>query len=141
VSRHAAGVSYGFGSVIIAASRPRHFYAVNPSPRASPAKNEPQRPIWSPTLTERDKSHRHRSPAAMMHDSLPIPVAFSPDGRRIVSGSLDGTARIWDADTSEVVGILEDQSGPVMSVAVSLDGRQIVSGGVRRQLPLKMMVQ
>jgi WD40 repeat protein len=57
-------------------------------------------------------------------------VAFSPDGRRIVSGSLDGTARIWDADTSEVVGILEDQSGPVMSVAVSLDGRQIVSGGV-----------
>jgi hypothetical protein len=46
---------------------------VNPSPRASPAKNEPQRRIWSPTLTERDKSHRHRSPAAMMHDSLPIP--------------------------------------------------------------------
>jgi len=25
-------------------------------------------------------------------------VAFSPDGKRIVTGSLDKTARVWDAE-------------------------------------------
>ena len=28
-------------------------------------------------------------------------VAFSPDGRRVVSGSLDTTQRVWDAQIDE----------------------------------------
>ena len=31
-------------------------------------------------------------------------VAYSPDGRTVVSGSYDGTIRIWDAQTGAAVG-------------------------------------
>jgi WD40 repeat protein len=57
-------------------------------------------------------------------------VAFSQDGRRIVSGSDDNTIRVWDAATGDVVaGPLQ---GPdwVRSVAFSQDGRHVVSGYV-----------
>jgi WD40 repeat protein len=55
-------------------------------------------------------------------------VAFSPDGRRIVSGSLDGTVRIWDADTGQLFGEpLIGHTSLVLSIAFSPDGR-ITSG-------------
>ncbi|MGO9350188.1 MAG: TIR domain-containing protein [Mycobacterium sp.] len=56
-------------------------------------------------------------------------VAFSPDGRRIVSGGGDLTVRIWDADALRQVGApLTGHTGAVAGVAVSPDGRRIVSG-------------
>src|SRR6202022_2009489 len=58
-------------------------------------------------------------------------VAFSPDGRRIVSGSGDDTVRIWDADTHRQVGApLTGHTRAVVSVAFSPDGRRIVSGSL-----------
>jgi len=30
-------------------------------------------------------------------------VAFSPDGKRIVSGSGDKTVKVWDADTGKEI--------------------------------------
>ncbi|KAJ6597902.1 WD40-repeat-containing domain protein, partial [Mycena sp. CBHHK59/15] len=56
-------------------------------------------------------------------------VAFSPDGRLIVSSSYDHTIRIWDADTQmQVREALQGHSDFVFSVAFSPDGRRIVSG-------------
>jgi len=56
-------------------------------------------------------------------------LQYSPDGRWIISGSVDKTIRIWDAETSAAVGKpLEGHSFSVWSVAYSPDGRHIISG-------------
>ncbi|KIK62100.1 hypothetical protein GYMLUDRAFT_198501 [Collybiopsis luxurians FD-317 M1] len=56
-------------------------------------------------------------------------VAFSPDGKRIVSGSFDCSVRIWDAETGEPQGQpLQGHTREVNSVAFSPDGKRIVSG-------------
>jgi WD40 repeat protein len=56
-------------------------------------------------------------------------VAFSPDGTRIVTGSFDGTAKVWDAGTGTPLLELKGHTGPVHSVAFSRDGTHIVTGG------------
>ncbi|KAB5590791.1 WD40 repeat-like protein [Ceratobasidium theobromae] len=56
-------------------------------------------------------------------------VAFSPDGTRILSGSLDETIRVWDGQTGKMVlDPLQGHTDSVNSVAFSPDGTRIVSG-------------
>ncbi len=33
------------------------------------------------------------------HTKRVVAVAFSPDGRTVLTGSYDGTARLWNVDT------------------------------------------
>jgi WD40 repeat protein len=63
----------------------------------------------------------------MMHDKAVSAVAFSPDGKYVVSGSDDNTARVWEAGTGrEIAGMTHDS--PVTSVDFSPDGKYVVSG-------------
>jgi WD40 repeat protein len=63
------------------------------------------------------------------HTGYVLSVAYSPDGRHIISGSYDKTIRIWNAETGSAVGKpLEGHTHPVWSVAYSPDGRHIISG-------------
>ena len=55
-------------------------------------------------------------------------MAFSPDGKRIVSGSEDKTVKVWDCDKGKEILSLKGHTGPVTSVAISPDGKRIVSG-------------
>jgi len=55
-------------------------------------------------------------------------VAFSPDGKRIVTGSWDRTARVWDAATGMKLMIMRGHGDSVQSVAFSPDGKRIVTG-------------
>ncbi|KAL5504568.1 hypothetical protein ACEPAH_7229 [Sanghuangporus vaninii] len=63
------------------------------------------------------------------HTSYVCSVAFSPDGKRIASGSVDHTIRIWDAYSGEAVsGPFEGHTGCTNSVAFSPDGKRVASG-------------
>jgi WD40 repeat protein len=61
------------------------------------------------------------------HSAQVQSVAFSPDGRRILTGSRDQTAKLWDAATGEELLTLKGHENPVTGVAFSPDGQRIVT--------------
>jgi WD40 repeat protein len=68
-------------------------------------------------------------------------VAFSLDGKQVVSGSDDKTVRLWDVATGrQVLPPLEDHISSVSSVAFSPDGKQVVSGSDDKILPRTIVV-
>jgi WD40 repeat protein len=62
------------------------------------------------------------------HTGVVYSVAFSPDGRRILTGSHDRTAILWDAGTGRRLRDLEGHAGTVRSVTFSPDGRRALTG-------------
>ena len=62
------------------------------------------------------------------HTGSVISVAFSSDGKRILTGSLDKTARVWDTETGQEKAVLKGHTGGVRSVAFSPDGKHILTG-------------
>ena len=61
-------------------------------------------------------------------------VAFSGDGSCIVSGSDDGSVRVWDALSGVELKVLNSHTHSVQSVAFSSDGTHIVSGSDDRSV-------
>jgi WD40 repeat protein len=55
-------------------------------------------------------------------------LAYSPDGRFVVSGSADSSVKIWDLEKGREMFTLPEHEGPVRSVAYSPDGARVVSG-------------
>ena len=55
-------------------------------------------------------------------------VAYSPDGKTVLTGSVDRSARLWDASSGRPIGAPMEQQGPVTSVAYSPDGKTVLTG-------------
>jgi WD40 repeat protein len=69
------------------------------------------------------------------HDKVVLSAAFSPDGRRIVSGGEDNTIRVWNAATGEQLGApITGHQLPVVDVAFSPDGQRFASASIDHTL-------
>ena len=52
-----------------------------------------------------------------MTSTTPVFVTYSPDGKTVLTGSHDRTARLWDATTGKPVGTAMQHEGAVEEVA------------------------
>jgi WD40 repeat protein len=64
----------------------------------------------------------------LTHRGAVYAVAFSPDGKAVLTGSYDGTARLWDAATGQPIGSPLTHKDEVYAVAYSPDGRAVLTG-------------
>jgi WD40 repeat protein len=62
------------------------------------------------------------------HTDAVVSVAFSPDGKYVLTGGFDHTAKLWDAATGELVRDFYGHTGAVDSVAFSPDGKYVLTG-------------
>ncbi|KAG8722200.1 hypothetical protein FRC09_006640 [Ceratobasidium sp. 395] len=114
----------------ISASTPHLYISALPfAPRLSKL-GQAMRPRLSNTLAvtrgaEEDWTSCMRTISYSHHVSG---VAFSPDGRHIVSGCGDRMLRVWDAETGIAIMSLEGHTRWVTCVAYSPDGHLIASG-------------
>ena len=83
-------------------------------------------------LTQTNRE-RHR----LLHDSRVSSIAFSPNGKTLVSGSSDKAVRVWDVATGQPIGHpFQGHEAAVTSVAFSPDGQTLVSGSVDQTVRL-----
>jgi WD40 repeat protein len=59
-------------------------------------------------------------------------VAFSPDGTKIVTASVDKTARIWEAESGRELRKLEGHTDEIFSAFFSPDGKSVVTASADR---------
>jgi WD40 repeat protein len=63
------------------------------------------------------------------HNGTVTCVAFTPDGKSLVSGSVDRTVRLWNTVTGEHLRLLAEHKEAITAVAISPDGKLAASSG------------
>ena len=54
-------------------------------------------------------------------------LAFSSDGTRLLTGSDDRTAAVWEVGTGRIISVYKGHPGPVRLVAYSPDGKRVAT--------------
>jgi len=90
--------------------------------------------VW--TLKREEDNYGQPLSRLKGHSHFVQDVAISSDGQFALSGSWDGTLRLWDLNTGRTSRQFIGHSKDVLSVAFSADNRQIVSGSRDRTINL-----
>jgi WD40 repeat protein len=61
------------------------------------------------------------------HESSLWSASFTPDGRRVVTASEDGTVRVWDVGSGDQLAIFQGHTGSVRVAAFNPDGSQLIT--------------
>lgn len=89
-------------------------------------------------LGTRPATLAEQSPLLMLdtggHMALIRSIAFTPDGKQLVSASNDKTIRVWDLATGKTVRTIRGEIGPghpgkIYAMALSPDGKWLAAGG------------
>ena len=70
------------------------------------------------------------------HNSAVNGVAFSSDGRRLATASMDTTIKLWDMATGQELLTLKGHKSEVQSVMFSADDRLLLSAGMDHTVKL-----
>ena len=65
---------------------------------------------------------------------LPVPIAFSPDGKKIVSGSPSNAIKVWDVGSGTELMTLSGHEEFLTGLAFTPDGKRIVSSSTDNTL-------
>merc|ERR1712216_497334 len=82
--------------------------------------------LWN--LTREEGSYGFPQRSLRGHSHFVQDVVISSDGQFALSGSWDGTLRLWDLNSGPTTRRFVGHTKDVLSVAFSVDNRQIVSG-------------
>lgn len=63
----------------------------------------------------------------MQHQDRVFAVAFSADGKQLLTAQAGGSARLWNAWTGEAIGEELKHNGPVVAVAFSPDNKRAIT--------------
>jgi WD40 repeat protein/serine/threonine protein kinase len=95
---------------------------------------------WEPKTGEEDlrgfewRYLEHRCKGSQLatlrgHRWIVTCATFSPDGAKLATGAMDGTARVWDAAKENLMWEVPDEGGAIWSVAFTPDGKEMMTGG------------
>ncbi len=87
-------------------------------------------PRLDPLAVARAKWAGWRLTPQVGHALPVISIAMSHDGRRLASGGLDMSIKIWQAETGRLLRTIVGHRAPVTSIAFSPDGRRVASGSL-----------
>jgi WD40 repeat protein len=143
-SRASGAIVHGrFGDLARALARESHWLRAAPEAAAALVWNRLRRSGWSAgeideqlrVPEERFLRVRHgtarESPALVRdlvgHGGGVNACAVTPDGRRVVSASEDGTLKVWDLQSGRALATLDGHAGEARACAVTADGRRVIS--------------
>ncbi|MGK7878896.1 MAG: WD40 repeat domain-containing protein [Crocosphaera sp.] len=63
-------------------------------------------------------------------------LAISPDGKLLISGSIDTSLRIWDLTGDNLIKTLTGHEGSIRTLIISEDGKIIISGSTDKTIKL-----
>ena len=103
------------------------------------------RKIWEAATRSRtagpshlwDGVHEHPMSKLTGHSGYITSLAFSPNGRVLASGSLDGNIRLWDVRGRKHKGTLDDQSA-ISDIAFGPKGKTLVSCNGFKGAPVQL---